>query len=405
MNRRNFIQAVAGSTGLWALDPLAAAPRPTAKATDKTYEVEKIQRLIDAHRPSRIKKLPRDFNARVGASHVAGLYHLTDKPYLIEGAEKLLELGSRLGKFWFMPHSPATKYPFNSQWESCATLLDLARSKYFQQLFALPFSTIILETDIAIHWPTSDKKATAVSLTEVTQAYFDLTAHFYQVFRDRTVTVILQNWEGDWLLRGRAGELWKKPPADWKQRCEAMTNALAARQKGVTEARARFGKGAKCRIAHAAEVNCVTDLWKGIPTMTEHVLPGVELDLVSYSCYDGMKDGVTLWKCIREIKQHARTTGLFGKNSVYVGEIGIPENDYPNRLTGRWDEFFGAMLAADVPYIVMWELYCNEANPKKQPAPPAPIKNPDDARGFWLVRPDGSLSETGKFFSSLWQRK
>ena len=387
-----------------AFDLFAAPAKTTQPKAAKTTDEEEIRRLIETHRPSRLKKLPRGFNARVGAAHVAGRYHLTEKPFLIEGAEKLIELGSRLGKFWFMPNASASNYPFNSQWEPCATLVDLARSKCFQQLFALPFSTFILETDITINWPRAGGKVTADSLAHVTQAYFDLTAHFYRVFRDRKVTVILQHWEGDWLLRGRGGELWNPPAPDWLQRCEAMAGALAARQQGVTNARAKFGKGVKCRVAHAAEVNRVADLWKGIPTMTEHVLPNVELDLVSYSCYDGMKDSVTLWNCIAEIKRHARTTGLFGKNPVYIGEIGIPENDQPNRLTERWDELFGAMLAADVPYIAMWELYCNEPNPKKQPLPPVPIKNVDDARGFWLVRPDGSLSETGKFFTGLWKR-
>jgi len=126
--------------------------------------------------------------------------------------------------------------------------------------------------------------------------------------------------------------------------------------------------------------------------------------LVSYSCYDGMKDGVTLWKCIAEIKRHARTTGFFKKHPVYIGEIGIPENIHPERLSERWDELFGAMLASDVPYIAMWELYCNELNPKVQPQPTVPVKSFSDVRGFWLVRPDGSLSETGKFFTNLWQR-
>lgn len=403
MNRRSFLQAVAGSTGLLALDPWAAVSRSAAKSAGKTADDEQIRRLIDAHRPSRLKSLPRDFNARVGASHVAGKYHLTREPFLIEGAEKLLELGTRLGKFWFTPDNAASSYPFNSQWKSHKTLVDLARSEYFQQLFALPFSTFILEDTSGLNWSANNQAATD-SLNELTQAYFDLTAYFYKLFRDRKVTVILQHWEGDWLLRGRGGERWNPPPANWKERCERMQQWLTARQKGVTKARAQFGKGAKCRIAHAAEVNRVADLWKGIPTMTEHVLPGVELDLVSYSCYDGMKDGLTLWKCIAEIKQRARTTGLFGKNPVYIGEVGIPENDQPERLSERWDELLGAMLAAGAPYIAMWQLYCNELNPKLNPPPTVPIKNFGDVRGFWLVRPDGTLSGTGKFFTGLWQR-
>ena len=37
------------------------------------------------------------------------------------------------------------------------------------------------------------------------------------------------------------------------------------------------------------------------------------------------------------------------------------------------------------PYVVYWQLYCNEA--KHQP-----VHSNADVRGFWLVRPDGSRS-------------
>ncbi|MCX7872794.1 MAG: hypothetical protein N2487_05865, partial [Verrucomicrobiae bacterium] len=90
-------------------------------------------------------------------------------------------------------------------------------------------------------------------------------------------------------------------------------------------AREEFRKGAECVVAHAAEVNRVTDAWKNIPTMTRDVLPHVELDLVSYSAYDGMKDPLTMWKCIQEIRANVRTSSLFGAQSIYIGEIGIPE--------------------------------------------------------------------------------
>ena len=35
------------------------------------------------------------------------------------------------------------------------------------------------------------------------------------------------------------------------------------------------------------------------------------------------------------------------------------------------------------PYVVYWQLYCNE--PRRQP-----VKTNADVRGFWLLRPDGS---------------
>ena len=148
----------------------------------------------------------------------------------------------------------------------------------------------------------------------------------------------------------------------------------------------------------------MADLWKKIPTMTEHVLPKVELDLVSYSAYDGMKDPLTLWKCIAEIRRHCRTGPLFGKAAVFVGEIGIPENDAPNRLMERWDEFMGVILAADVRYIAHWELYCNEFKKDLEKKVKPPITDPALMRGFWLVKPDGSLSQSGSYFGGLWKK-
>jgi hypothetical protein len=364
---------------------------------------EAMLRAIEANRPSHLTKLPAGFNRRAGATHVAGKYHFTGKPFLIEGAEKLLELGTRLGKFWLMPRDLARSYPFNHTWDQHETLVSLARSEPFAQLLGMPFETLIFEA----HEPCGERwKQPGLPdsfYDAITAEWHELTAHLYRVCRDRDVTIILQHWEGDWLLRG-AGKSWDPPPADWRGQCERMQRWLAARQAGVSRARAAVAPGAKCRVAHAAEVNRVPDAWKGIPTMTREVLPGVELDLVSYSAYDGLRDGLTLWRCIEDIRRHARTGPLFGPGAVFVGEIGIPENEQTQRITERWDEWLGALLAADVPYVVQWELFCNEPNPRLKPAPAPPIRDAAQARGFWLVKPDGSLGEGGRYFRELWKR-
>lgn len=390
MNRRLFLKTAA----------CAAMLPPVTWAADNDHAT--IRGGIEKHRPSRLAKLPSDFNARVGATHVAGKYHFTNKPFLIEGAERLLELGTRLGKFWFMPNGGANDYPFNSTWQKHGTLLQLAKTDYWEQVFAMPFSTLILEA----HNPAGDgwKAERPQSFYDaITAEFADLTAHLYKKFRDRPITIILQHWEGDWLLRG-AGKTWNPPPADWQRVCEQMQKWLAARQAGVTRARKENEAGARCRIVHAAEVNRVVDAWKDIPTMTTKVLPAIELDMVSYSYYDAMNDPVTLWKAIEEIRKHARTTGPFGAKAVFLGEVGIPENEQPDGILKRWDEFLAVALALDVPYVVHWELYCNEPNPKLKPAPRPPLKNNTDVRGFFLVRPDGTLSESGKFLSELWKR-
>jgi hypothetical protein len=285
-------------------------------------------------------------------------------------------------------------------------LQQLAATPYYEELFSLPLSTLILSAHSALEGGWKEDQPDAF-YERITEDFFGITRHLYKLLRNRRVTVVLQHWEGDWMLRGRGGEEWNPPPENWKKLCEQMKKWLRARQAGVSRARAEAEKGERaplCRVAHATEVNRVADLWKGIPTMTEHVLPGVELDLVSYSSYDALHDPVTLYKCIQEIKTRVRATALFGKNPVYVGEMGIPENERPAGVAEQWDKLLGAALAAEVQFIAQWELYCNELNPKIKPAPATPVKKNSDVRGFYLVRPDGSLSEAGKYFSGLWKR-
>lgn len=381
-----------------AADPARAGEPPLSGA-----ERLEIQRQIDAHRPSRLTQLPAGFRRRVGATHVAGKYHLTDRPFLLEGAARLLELGTRLGKFWLIPRDLERSYPFHHRWDRHDTLVSLVRSEPYAELLSLPFETLIFEAHAPAEegWKKPDLPASFYEA--VTAEFYELAAHLYRVCRDRAVTIILQHWEGDWLLRG-AGQSWDPPPPDWPALCARMQRWLNARQTGVRRARAKHGAGARCCVAHAAEVNRVADAWRGIPTMTREVLPGLELDLVSYSAYDGLQDGVTLWRCLEEIRRHARTGPLFGTGAVYVGEIGLPENEQPERVAERWDEWLGALLAREVPYVVQWELYCNEPNPRLTPPPRPPLRDPAQLRGFWLVRPDGTLSQTGRFFHDLWQR-
>lgn len=397
-SRRQMLKSLAlSSIGATAL------PAWSAEAAKPTPEDERITALIESHRPARLARLPAGLRESVGAAHVAGKYCLTTKPFLIEGAEKLIELGSRLGKFWFMPENPANSYPFHSQWGRYRSFVELAKSEDFQQVFALPFATILLEAHTPVENRWRSKGLTEEFYQGVTHEFHELTAHLYRTYRDRKLTFILQHWEGDWMLRG-SGELWNPPPADWRERCERMQRWLAARQAGVTKARRESGAGASCVVAHAAEVNRVADAWKGIPTMTRQVLPGVELDVVSYSAYDGLGSPLKLWKCLEEIRQHARTGPLYGQGAVGIGEIGIPENDQPKRIAERYDEWMGVALAAKMKFVAHWELYCNEFAGKLAEKPRTPITDPKLVRGFWLVKPDGSLSEGGTYFRQLWQR-
>jgi hypothetical protein len=379
ISRRDFLVMTAAATAL----PLFARggdPGPAPEATAAEAE----------------REFYRDW---LGTTLVEGQYHLTDRPALLEGAEQMLALGTRVGKFWFEPRRAARDYPWNSRWPEMRTLRDLAASEYWRTVFALPFRTLFLET----HSPAEagwNADHGPEYYARIRSEWEELVRFLYAEHGDKPLTLVLQNWEGDWQLRG-LGALWDPPPPDWRQRCLRYTRRLEARQAAVSIVRAEHPR-ALLRVLHAAEVNRVADQWRGIPTVTEHVLPNVELDLVSYSCYDAMEDGATLTRAIETIRRFARTTGPHGAGAVYLGEIGIPEMAKPARIAERWHDLLAAARAARVPWVVQWALYCNESDNRRQRQPKPPVTDPRRLQGFWLYRPDGSLSETGRVFRALW---
>ena len=204
------------------------------------------------------------------------------------------------------------------------------------------------------------------------------------------------------MLRGKAGAEWVRTPEDvLKRRCDAFIRWLSARQRGVERARKEAGQ-TRCRVYHAAEVNRVWDSTKGIPTLTTHILPHVALDLVSWSSYDGMHSAVAAWQGIEIIRQHMQPSPVFGNKAVFIGEIGKPEQEAKRKdIIDWWDRAMGVFLALEIPWIIHWELYCNE--PKNGTKSDRHPRHAEEMRGFWLLRPDGSLSHSAHYLTQLLQ--
>jgi len=72
---------------------------------------------------------PKRLRDIIGITHVNGQYHLTDKDFLNEGADRILALGSRVIKVWF--HKPWDSYSCNSQWPKAGSMVEIAQSRYF----------------------------------------------------------------------------------------------------------------------------------------------------------------------------------------------------------------------------------------------------------------------------------
>lgn len=390
-----------------------------AQLTSTLPADKQIQDIIEKHQPLKGAVVPTAIKHRLGATHVAGKYYFTNEPYLIEGAKKMIDMGYGVFKVWF--RKTGSGYPYNSSWNIPAsiTLKQLAQHPYWSATFALPFSTFALSVDGA-GIRTTDSSARAEE-----QEVYELTKYLLEHYRNRNLTFIIHNWEGDWMMRGgtgndarwsrKAGELIRAVdgdrktvlvPADSLERIHAMAKWFKARQEGVERAR-REVKGTQCKVYHAVEANKVMDSQEGIPGIINSVLPLIETDMVSWSCYDGMDaNGVKLYKGIEYIKQFLRPTPYMkGKKVVFLGEIGIPEQRYEglqekDPVIKRWDAYVGVCMALDIPYLIQWELYCNE--PKNEELRKLDdVRKTDEMRGFWLIRPDGTKSFVAEYFDAL----
>jgi hypothetical protein len=378
-----------------------ACPALPASSIPLTSGAE-IMSQVAAHRPSAGGAIPANLRDRLGATHVDGKYHLTQEPFLVEGAKKILEFGSGVCKLWF--EAPAEKYSFGSNWSALPRpyrLVDLAQHPYYDEVFNLPFSTIILEiTHLngirGFDSPNND-------FSEYTVQFEELANYLYTKFSERDVTFIFQNWEGDWLFNGNYSTTWdQQMMADLPRRIDYFTRWFTARQTGLERARANHA-GSACKILHAVEVNRVLTLLDGTPTLTEKVLPNISPDLISWSCYDGLSSVVDLWHGIELIRHFMQHSGYLPEPTVMIGEIGYPEQGKKqSNIIDFWDRSLAVFFALDIPWILHWELYCNELTASAPATPPTPNGyRANDVRGFWLYRPDGSLAYAGQYLKDL----
>lgn len=341
----------------------------------------------------------------LGTSHVKPLYHLTDRDILNEGADQVLKLGMRVIKVWLSNgnETPSKMYPDNSQWPKFENLVEAAKLPYFKTLFAKPFSTYILNvTSMGRSDPYYWREGiTKDQEDDETKQFYELTKHFLTTYRGSGKTFILQHHEGDWHVRGHTR-------ANEDPQPEALTNMvkwLNARQAGVTRAREDVGQDG-VGVYHAAEVNLVrSSMENGKPNMVNKVLPFTKLDLVSYSAYDstvGLHDRPEVFrKALDFIAANLPDSLHFGNRNVYLGEYGLPENNFPtDQIRKVISNTTRTALDWGCPYVVYWQLYCNEPAGKPLKVK-LPVKKNKECRGFWLIRPDGTRSWAWTHFANL----
>jgi len=345
----------------------------------------------------------KDVRDTVGVVHVAGRYHLTEKDFLNEGADQILTLGSRVIKVWFYGkrhEHPNGVYPYNSDWPVVDSLVEGAQTPYFKDLFGKPFTTYIMVVTALGrddgYWRNG---ITDEQKTDEQRQFYELTKHLLTAYNNTGKTFVLQHWEGDWMVRGNFDANAKPTELALK----SMIEWLNARQAGVNQAREEVGQQG-VHVYHATEVNrVVQSMRQDFPNMVTQVLPHTHLDLVSYSAWDSATEHYSDPNVLREvldfIAAHTPDSADFGDRNVYIGEFGMPENHYSlDQIRIAIPNAVRTGLDWGCPYVVYWQLYCNEL---KDPNAKPPVKSNDAVRGFWLIRPDGTKPWLWDYFHDL----
>ena len=224
---------------------------------------------------------PPDFETQLGVAHIGGLYSFSDTDYLNEGAAAARNIGARCIKVGLSldTDNPSPKlYPFHSTWPSTETLENLADTPYFRSLFSRRFDTFILNAfrpgRSASYWR---EKFTSEDEHAEEECFASLTHYLLSNYKDSNKTFIIQNWEGDWALRGNFDPNTKPEPTA----TAAMIRWVSARQRGIERGRAE-SKSSDAKVFHGLEVNLVKQtMTHGKPSVTTDVLPHVSVDLVS----------------------------------------------------------------------------------------------------------------------------
>lgn len=372
-----------------------------------------------------------------GASHIAGWYNFTDRPYMLEGLDKYKEFGSSAIKTTLTAENGkmASAYPFNHTWPQFNTLKEVAQHQFVDSLFK--------RSHIKTHtfWTTSKNKGDwkkgpdfdHASFLNEEQQFYNLTKHLLETYGDKDKKFVYQNWEGDWMLRGQ-GIPWEKDPTlipdDVEWDVEGMARMFRARQRGTERARNEF-PNSTAKVYAGIEYNKLwwndngvrkTMMDSDIPCVIADVTSKTRIDISSWSAYDGgwknseHPHGHAMWKGLEMARYFiSETKELPGNFPVQIGEFAINENPPYNGnntqsvIENRYGRYIGVALGLGLPNFYLWNLYCS--GQQGGPSGFTWVKGAqyDDAflydwmDGKWLIEPDGSWGHAANFLYAQWQ--
>ncbi|MDX1931942.1 MAG: hypothetical protein SFU56_04995 [Capsulimonadales bacterium] len=372
--------AVAGKTcqGEYVGNLIGEAAGPVGE-TDLRRRFPVKPGLIPGPDPTPFAAAPlRSYNYVLGTQTFGAAYQFTRKPLLSETVEAIRDLGASVVKFEISPRYADPRGNVPARRAGIDSLTSLVRDEpTHRQVFDLPFADFVLWA----HTFTGGGTAFLNGLRpddrdrEYREMY-DLTAHLLRTYSGTGKRFFLGHWEGDGWLRGTvAAENDEKvtPTA-----VQGMIDWLNTRQKAIEAAR-RATPHRAVQVWHYTEVNHVKLSMHGRKSLVSEVLPGTNVDFVSYSAYDTAGDPTLLKAALTFIEgKLPRKPSLRGRR-VFIGEYGFPTAYHSPAEQERLSrQVMRAGLEWGCPFILYWELYNNDVDAEGR------------QRGFHLIDENGN---------------
>jgi hypothetical protein len=322
------------------------------------------------------------YNYIVGTQNIGTAYQFTDKSLLIEGGERIQEMGSNMMKIAIGPKYVHSHYAKQED-PNIHSITELAQSMDYKAVFNMPFSRYFLWTDCFSTYkkitPWHGHMNPAILAAEYKEVY-DFTHYLLTTYNGTGKIFYLGNWEGDWLLLSGAPAKEKHGDEDVNPDApQGMIDWGVTRQRAVDDAR-RDTPHKNVEVWYYIEANHVLkSIHDGKISVASSVLQAVNPDYVSFSSYDATNKNKDLNRDLPDALNYMQSKlkpkpGLPEKR-VFIGEFGAPARSYsPDAQAQRIREVSAAAIKWGTPFVLYWQLYTSK------------VKEDDSQlAGFWLI--------------------
>lgn len=303
-----------------------------------------------------------DYNFVLGTNGIGGKYQFSNESKLLEQSKHIRGMGSNIIKISLGKKSPQS---YGLKDVGAKSTLELFKSvPDYKTVFDMDFKYVMawVHTCTGINWR---KGINNYQEKKLYDEMYEFASYILTHYNDSGKTFMIGNWEGDWLLHSNYNR--KMTPS--QERVDAMTKWFQIRQSAIDDAKANI-KHENVELYHYIEVNLVQKGMMGETSIANDILPKVDVDLVSYSCYESIKRKKYLEKKIilREIFDYLESQ-LKPKNNlpfsrrVFIGEYGYHANEKPKSQKKQYNETKEVMEIAfelNLPFALHWQMYNNE---------------------------------------------